>query len=1019
MNPSSHWHITMVQTNLDRAHQTELVTASNIDRTLVTLNFGSLKGNSAYDRLFISPHIPRNNSGQVVPSWMKRYSHCAKGGWWCSGLDPLNNWQSMEWGTFKPNSPAKNQEGKIIKYEHPPSISTRIFCLRVTKDIWEQTATLFKAKVPPLIEIDSHGEAIGFWQWILDNKIPVTICEGVKKAATLLTSGYPAIALPGINSGYRVVRDFQGNTIGRNLIPELAAFANKKQEISVCFDYESVPRKAKLLDTAIVHLGELLQQAGCNVKVIRLPGIEKGVDDFIVSRGIDAFAEIYQQALELEIDLAQSKRHSELTYPANLAIESRYLSVMNFPASGIVGIKSAKGTGKTTALIPVVATAQAQNRPVLLLTHRIQLGRFLCQRIGVNWINDQIPQQQADSLGLCLDSMWKLNPTDWTGGVLILDEVEQSLWHLLHSSTCKKKRLAILKTFQHLVAKVVETGGLVIAQDADLSDISIDYLKKLANNEIEPWIAINQWQADRGWDVHFYDSPNPTALIHQLEQDLRAGHKCYVTTDSRSGRYGSDTINRHIQHNLKQLEDSYTKTLVVCSHTTNTVGHPAVDFVSSINTQAPEYDAVFVTPTLGTGVSIDVKHFDRVYGIFQGVIPDTEVRQALARVRANVPRYIWCAKRGLGTIGSGSNNYRSLAYWYQENYKENYALMCPLTRIDVDLPFVFDPIHLRTWAKYAARINASITLHRDAVKSGLIGEGHQVHTISEDQDRESLQELRTALMSATKSDPKKSLEIMRQIADVHKDKSTRDRQYNLIGTQTKKIQQQVKNQAAQAIATAPDLGHRDYQYLTNKRFLTDLERAQVEKYTLQQRYGVTVTPELKLKDDKGYYGQLLTHFYLRNHQQYLPQSIYLVWDRDVEARPDKVFLPDANHHILKIQGLLALGIINFLNPDRQLEINDPDLISLKRISYLCSQHIKRAIGIDMPNYNNGEVSPITVLNRFLQLLGLKIQPVTSGSKKKEKISGLYQLDRSLLDDGRDEIFQIWQHQQSRELVRSA
>ena len=291
-------------------------------------------------------------------------------------------------------------------------------------------------------------------------------------------------------------------------------------------------------------------------------------------------------------------------------------------------------------------------------------------------------------------------------------------------------------------------------------------------------------------------------------------------------------------------------------------------------------------------------------------------------------------------------------------------------------------------------------------------------TFSEDRDRESLQELRTALMHATKTDPQKSLEIMREIADIHKGKSQRDREYNLIGTQTKKIQQQVKLQAAQAIATASDLGHRDYQYLTNKRFITDLERAQIEKYTLQQRYGVTVTPELKLKDDKGYYGQLLTHFYLLNHQQYLPRSIYLVWDRDLEARPDRVFLPDANHHILKIQGLLALGIINFLEPDRQLQITDPDLISLKRISYLCSQHIKRAIGIDMPNYSNGEVNPITVLNRFLQLLGLKVQPIQSGLDR-DKIAGTYQLDRSLLDDGRDEIFKIWQHQQSRELLVSA
>ncbi len=1010
----------MGQSDLHPIHHTELVTASGIDRALVGLNFISLDGNSAYDRLFISPQIPRNNSGQVIPSWMRRYAHCIQGGWWCSGLDPLNKWQPMEWGTFKPKLPAKNSEGKVIKYEHPPHVPTRLFCLRVTSEIWTKTANLFRSKLPLQIDIDRHGEAIGFWQWVIEQQIPIVICEGVKKAATLLTYGYPAIALPGINSGYRVIRDLQGNIIGRNLIPELAVFASQKQSFYICFDYENVPRKSKLVDTAIIHLGELLHQAKSVVKVIRLPGDEKGVDDLIAARGINIFQEVYQQSLDLEIDLAQSKRHSELTYPANLSVNLRYLHGFEFPTSGIVGIKSAKGTGKTTALIPVVAAAQASNCPVLLLTHRIQLGRFLCQKIGVNWINQDIPHLTTDSLGLCLDSMWKLNPDDWVGGVIILDEVEQSLWHLLHSSTCKKKRLAILKTFQHLIARVLETNGLVIAQDADLSDISIDYLKKLANTEIEPWILINHWQAERGWDVHFYDTPNPTALIHQLELDLRAGYKCYVTTDSRSGRYGSDTTCRYIKQTLKQLEDRYTKTLVVCSHTTNTIGHPAVDFVSAINTQAPEYDAVFVTPTLGTGVSIDVKHFDRVYGIFQGVIPDPEVRQALARVRANVPRHIWCAKRGMGTIGSGSNNYRALAHWYQENYQENYALMCPLSRIDVDIPFVYDPIHLRTWARFAARINASITLYRDAVKAGLMGEGHQIQIVSEDRDRQSLQELRTALIHAAKTDPEKSLEIMREIANIHKQKTQRDREYSLIGTQTKKIQQQVKTQLAQAIATAPDISHREYQFLTNKRFLSELERAQVEKYTLQQRYGITITPELKLKDDKGYYGQLLTHFYLLNHQQYLPQSIYLVWNRDdVENRPDRVFLPDANHHILKIQGLLALGIINFLDADREMQITDPDLVSLKRISYLCSQHIKRAIGIDIPYNTSGEVSPIVILNRFLQLLGLKVQPTRSILNGQGKLEKVYQLDRSLLDDGRGEIFSVWQQQQSRELLRSA
>jgi hypothetical protein len=227
-------------------------------------------------------------------------------------------------------------------------------------------------------------------------------------------------------------------------------------------------------------------------------------------------------------------------------------------------------------------------------------------------------------------------------------------------------------------------------------------------------------------------------------------------------------------------------------------------------------------------------------------------------------------------------------------------------------------------------------------------------------------------------------------------------------------------QAAIAVANAPDLSHNQYQFLARKRFLTDPERSQIEKYNLQQRYGVTVTPELKIKDDKGYYGQLLTHFYLIHHQQYLSQSIQLIGDEDLRIQPDRLFLPDVNNHLLKIQGLLALGIALLLDPDREFQETDPDLVSLKRISYLCSQHIKRAIGITLPPANiNREVTSIAILNKFLHPLGLKVKSTRSIVNEQGKAVKVYQLDRTLLDDGRAEIFAFWERQQSMELAYSA
>ena len=1013
-------------------HLQELVNSSGIDLHLTKLNFQSLQGTIAYDYLLISDRIPRTNTGMLRSQWLQRYAHISDGGWWSSGLDPLNHWSAMDWGCFKPNKPRQNEKGKSIKYEHPPCTATRVFCLRVPLFIWQQVQERYNIPMPENISIAENGEAIGFWQWVMERNIPLIICEGVKKAATLLSQGYVAIAIPGINSGYRVVKNNFGKVIRRQLIPDLAAFTIAKRTIYICFDFETGPKKIAAVSNAVSQLGFLFQEKSCPVRVIELPGNEKGVDEFIVAKGATAFEKIYAQSVDLEVYLAQVKPHKALTFTPTLTINRRYLGEIPFPQSGLVGVKSAKGTGKTTALKPVIKKAISTNKPVLLITHRIQLGRFLCEQVGLNWglgTNDykqaqnqtHIPNQISDSpfsiinfsssisknlqtknlqtknLGLCIDSIWKLNPQDWRGGIVILDEVEQSLWHLLNSSTCVSKRVKILKAFGQLISTVLSTGGLVIAQDADLSDISLEYLQGLSGIKITPWILENQWKPQVGWDVTFYDSPNPTPLIQQLEVDLMAGRKCYVTTDSRSGRYSCETIERYLKERLEKLRHQFPQTLVVSSHTTNTPGHPAADFVESINQKITDYQAVFVTPSLGTGISIDVQHFDRVYGIFQGVIPDSEARQALARVRDDVPRIVWCAKRGIGLIGSGSTNYRLLSHWYQENQKENLALLSPLYQIDVDLPLVYDPIHLRTWAKLSARINASVSIYRQAMKDGLITDGNQIQVRSNDVYKNIIRDLRQAFLATDPSDAATRRRLILEIVKARKDWEKSRNKNKDINRNIKKIKRQKQLETANAVANAKDIDYIEYDRLIIKQSLTDNERYQINKYVLRHRYGINVTPQLKLKDDKGYYGQLLTHYYLTHDLEYFRLRDKQEWLQQLSWGDGKVFLPDVKNYTLKIEALRALGLSQFLNQERIFTEHDSDLLVMKSTALECSKHIKRILEINLVR-GKDSTSPIIILGRLLNLLALKLK----------KTSFTYQIDTKKLNDGRQEIFKIWQ-----------
>ncbi len=995
-------------------HLEELVRSSGIDLHLVHLNFRSLQGVTAYEYLLISELLPRTNTGMVKAGWLQRYAHITEGGWWCSGLDPLNNWQMMEWGCFKPNQPRQNHNGKSIKYEHPPSTPTRVFCLRVTLQVWQQVAGRYNLVMPDNITITADGEAKGFWQWVMQQNIPLIICEGVKKAATLLTQGYVAIAIPGITSGYRVVKDEFGKVTRRQLIPDLAAFTLTKRSFYICFDFETQPKTIAAVNNAISQLGCLFQQKNCPVKVIELPGIEKGVDEFIVAKGASSFDKVYRQSVDLEIYLAQTKPHTELSIPAALTFNRPYIGEIPFPTSGLVGVKSAKGTGKTTALQGVVQQAKSRNQPVLLITHRILLGRFLCEKIGIQWgthkedsekrinktltpappiLRSLFPQQ---SLGLCVDSIWKLNPEHWRGAIVILDEVEQSLWHLLNSNTCKHKRVKILKLFQQLIATVLTSGGLVIAQDADLSDVSLEYLQGLAGIKLTPWVVLNQWKPQQGWDVTFYDSPNPTPLIHQLELDLLAGRKCYVTTDSRAGRYSCETIERYLKERLQKLRRQFPKTLVVSSHTTNTPGHAAVDFIAAINQKISEYDGVFVTPSLGTGISIDVQHFDRVYGIFQGVIPDSEARQALARVRDDVPRVVWCAKRGIGLIGSGSTNYRLLSDWYQENQKENLALLSPLHRIDVDLPLVYDPIHLRTWAKLSARVNASIRLYRQSMQDGLIADGHQIQVRSNAVHNNIIRDLRLAFLATDADDLATRKRLILEIVKVQKDWAQSRQKAKEIKRKIKEIKQQNQLSLASAVANAKDIDYVEYEQLLVKHSLTDGERNQINKYVLRQRYGVEITPWLKLQDEQGYYRQLLIHYYLTHESEYFHVRDEQEWHQQLSWGEGKVFLPDLKTYTLKVEAMRALGMLQFLEEKREFCENDSDLILLKNIAFQHSKHIKRALGINLVDEKE-QVSAIKILSRLLNLLGLKLK----------RVNEVYQIDLETLYDGREKIFAVW------------
>ena len=294
---------------IETQHWHELVEGSAIHPDIAALNFKSLQQDGleqeheAWAHLMYSDKLERSNTGRLSGGMLRKYAHIDSGGWWCNaGIDP-REFQTIQpgykplakiWGCFKPNAPRENPDkpGKKIKYEHPPKTDLSIFLLDVPDAIASRIYE--KAEVKPT----QSDRNIGFWYCVWKYNLPITITEGAKKAASLLSQGKAAIGLPGIYAGYRS-KDEQGNEVKARLHEELAIFATPERDIKICFDYETRPETKRNIDIAISRTGSLLQRSGVQVSVVTLNGPDKGVDDFIVAHGGLAYEKLNLEARRL------------------------------------------------------------------------------------------------------------------------------------------------------------------------------------------------------------------------------------------------------------------------------------------------------------------------------------------------------------------------------------------------------------------------------------------------------------------------------------------------------------------------------------------------------------------------------------------------------------------------------------------------------------------------------------------------------------------------------------------------
>jgi len=815
-----------------------------------------------------------------------------------------------------------------------------------------------------------------YWEWVYLHNLPILITEGAKKGGSTSTAGYPTFALPGITMAVRT-KDEYGNPLHPSqvkLLPEIAFFATPGREFNLCFDYETKPQTIRNIERETNRLGILLQKVRCEFKVIQLPGTEKGVDEFIVARGQAAFHELFLK--RIAFDHWQWRKSRRLSFPATVQLNQRYLGDLCLPATTkFVGIKSPKGTGKTESFKPIVESNMQEGRRTLLINHRVQLGQAICDRVGLPYVSElrSTPEGSLLGFGVCVDSLHpesqaRFNAADWEDATVIIDEVEQVILHLLDAKTdVSKRRTTILEQLKTLLQTVAESEhGRIIVADADLSDYSIQYIWALLGDKIPVHLIVNDYRFESDpWLICNYDQRKPDQLIAALCEELKSGGKVWIGTQAQglTSTWSTKSLECYLSEEFPHL-----KGLRIDRDSISDPTHPAYQCTSKLNEIAVQYDWIVASPTIETGVSIDIRgHFSSVWGILNGVVGENAARQALARVREPVPRHIWISKMGTKFIGNAATTPSGLLSGETQTANVAGRLIQTISYHD-DLVGAYAQ-SLEMWAKFAARINRGMYHYRECVLDGLSDEGHIIETVNPG---------------------------LKTTALIDRINALKDQKY------------QAKTEA---ISEAEDISVKEFETLKGKKAKTETEQNQERKFELKQRYQVEVTPDLVAKDDDGWYPKLRLFYFMGVGKVFLRQRDEQSLDSALKTSGP--WIPTLNRSQLstKIWLLEALGIQTLLNLDQEFnggtkadgyEDAHP---ALRRLADLATKDrnawaIKNTLGVTISQ----KMSPIQIAQTILGKLGIKLKFVGQiGGRSDRQRYYRYELPK----DGRDEILAGW------------
>jgi len=484
----------------------------------------------------------------------------------------------------------------------------------------------------------------------------IYIPEG-EKAATVLNLFLP--------SGHRAIGTHGHSGMSGLPIEAIKYLRNKK--VFILPDNDSVGRKAA------ATLSSRLTGYKIENKIIELPSTKKGYDiaDFLQDYSINKFFSIIEKTGGSHTDNFINKYLPDVCTSTE-KFNTRYVNQTLTPAlimarqEKFVIIKAPPGTGKTETFSELAEMAKALGMDTIALTHRIALGSQIADRLDVRFYlseeadilseNGKLPR---GSIVCSIDSAPRI-ALPVRPYILLIDEIDQLLDHLLRSTTMRgNRREAAISSLKGLF----ENAEKVIVSSADIPGWIIALFTELGHDCI---VFENEYKVT---NKTFTIIETPANLFTEINRALDASDNIAV---------GFSSINR-LKKEARKLEKERPLINILQIHSGNSQTEKIQNIIKEPQLLL-NYDAIFYSPSIFTGADFNnVPQFTKVFLFINGTdTPATEVLQAASRFRMTKEIFIYI-KNNRGHREVDAEKIKSNLLDFKLNKEYNYTQIDPKT----------------------------------------------------------------------------------------------------------------------------------------------------------------------------------------------------------------------------------------------------------------------------------------------------------------------------------------------------